>query len=229
MRIEKAKEFYKPYDEEYARLCILRYFPRLAPKLELNKNDPPDLMDKHDGIGIEVVRAIAEGDAEIGSAYHNNLYKKEAAIKENLKGKIKKHGGWFYYDSESRLICARDSIKDNLYQLIGERIRSKTEKLNKSNYGQGLSTKYDYLFIYNSGGFCFDKDLGKEIDKIYKERLVEYPRRYTKIILYCDHDIFLYDVLEHKVVHGSISDKEIEEMKKVALHNAEIFREQQRI
>ena len=64
----------------------------------------------------------------------------------------------------------------------------------------------------------------RQIDKIYKENLTEYPRRYTKIIIYCDHDIFLYDILEHTVVHKLISDKEIDEMKESALHNAEIFR-----
>ena len=56
----------------------------------------------------------------------------------------------------------------------------------------------------------------RQIDKIYKENLTEYPRLYTKIIIYCDHDIF---------VHKLISDKEIDEMKESALHNAKIFRE----
>lgn len=64
-----------------------------------------------------------------------------------------------------------------------------------------------------------------QVDKIYKENLTEYPRLYTKIIIYCDHDIFLYDVLEKTVVHELISDKEIDEMKESALHNAKIFRE----
>ena len=122
------------------------------------------------------------------------------------------------------LVGTSGSIKDNLYQLIGERIVSKTQKLNKPNYGKGLSIKHDYLFIYNSGRFCFENDLGEAIDTIYKEQLTEYPRRYTKIIIYCDHDIFLYDILEHTVVHKLISDKEIDEMKESALHNAEIFR-----
>lgn len=123
------------------------------------------------------------------------------------------------------MVGTRGSIKDNLYQLIGEGIVSKTQKLNKPNYGKGLSIKHDYLFIYNSGGFCFERDLGEAIDRIYKEQLAEYPRLYTKIIIYCDHDIFLYDVLEKTVVHELISDKEIDEMKESALHNAKIFRE----
>lgn len=122
------------------------------------------------------------------------------------------------------MVCTSGSIKDNLYQLIGERIVSKTQKLNKPNYGKGLSIKHDYLFIYNSGGFCFERDLGEEIDKIYKENLTEYPRLYTKIIIYCDHDIFLYDVLEHAVVHELISDKEIDEMRGIAVQNAKKFR-----
>ena len=67
--------------------------------------------------------------------------------------------------------------------------------------------------------------MGEAIDTIYKEKLTEYPRRYTKIIIYCDHDIFLYDVLEKTVVHELISDKEIYEMKESALHSAKIFRE----
>ena len=134
------------------------------------------------------------------------------------------NGGRFHFDSVLGLVGTSGSIKDNLYQLIGERIVSKTQKLNKPNYGKGLSIKHDYLFIYNSGRFCFENDLGEAIDTIYKEQLTEYPRRYTKIIIYCDHDIFLYDILEHTVVHKLISDKEIDEMKESALHNAEIFR-----
>lgn len=124
------------------------------------------------------------------------------------------------------MVGTSGSIKDNLYQLIGERIVSKTQKLNKPNYGKGLSIKHDYLFIYNSGGFCFENDLGEAIDKIYEEELTEYPRKYTKIIIYCDHDIFLYDVLQHEVVHESISDKEIDEMQESALQNTKNSRKQ---
>jgi len=222
---EKVKDFGRPYDEEYARLCILRYFPSLALCLELNKKDPPDLIDKQNSVGIEVVRAISQADAERENTFYKCLYKKETDVGEKLINKIKKNGGRFHFDPESGLVCTGGSIKDNLYQLIGERIVSKTQKLNKPNYGKGLSIKHDYLFIYNSGGFCFENDLGEAIDTIYKEQLTKYPRRYTKIIIYCDHDIFLYDILEHTVVHELISDKEIDEMKETALYNAEIFRE----
>lgn len=222
---EKVKDFGRPYDEEYARLCILRCFPDLDLCMELNEKDPPDLIDKRSCVGIEVVRAISKADAERENSFHKYLYKKESEIKENLIKKIEKNGGRFHFEPESGLVGTRGSIKDNLYQLIGERIVSKTTKLNNSNYGKGLSIKHDYLFIYNSGGFCFERNLGEAIDTIYKEQLTEYPRLYTKIIIYCDHDIFLYDVLEKTVVHELISDKEIYEMKESALHNAKIFRE----
>lgn len=222
---EKVKDFGRPYDEEYARLCILRCFPDLDLCMELNEKDPPDLIDKRSCVGIEVVRAISQADAERENSFHKYLYKKESEIKENLINRIEKNGGRFHFDSESGLVGTSGSIKNNLYQLIGERIVSKTQKLNKPNYGKGLSIKHDYLFIYNSGGFCFENDLGEAIDTIYKEQLTEYPRRYTKIIIYCDHDIFLYDVLEHTVVHELISDKEIDEMRKIALQHAKIFRE----
>ncbi len=222
---EKVKDFGRPYDEEYARLCILRCFPDLDLCMELNEKDPPDLIDKRSCVGIEVVRAISKADAERENKCYELLYKKESEIKENLIKKIEKNGGRFHFDPESGLVGTSGSIKDNLYQLIGERIVSKTQKLNKPNYGKGLSIKHDYLFIYNTGGFCFENDLGEAIDTIYKEKLTEYPRRYTKIIIYCDHDIFLYDVLEKTVVHELISDKEIYEMKESALHSAKIFRE----
>ena len=222
---ERVKDFGRPYDEEYARLCILRGFPSLDLCLKLNEKDPPDLIDKRSSVGIEVVRAISQADAERENRYYELLHKKESEIKENLINKIEKNGGRFHFDPESGLASERGPIKDNLYQLIGERIVSKTQKLNKPNYGKGLSIKHDYLFIYNSGGFCFESDLGEAIDTIYKEQLTEYPRLYTKIIIYCDHDIFLYDVLEKTVVHELISDKEIDEMKESALHNAKIFRE----
>ena len=222
---ERVKDFDTPYDEEYARLCILKCFPSLDLCLELNEKDPPDLIDKRSSVGIEVVRAISQDDAERENKCYELLYKKESEIKENLIKKIEKNGGRFHFDPESGLVGTSGSIKDNLYQLIGEEIVSKTQKLNKPNYGKGLSIKHDYLFIYNSGGFCFENDLGEAIDTIYKEKLTEYPRRYTKIIIYCDHDIFLYDVLEKTVVHELISDKEIYEMKESALHNAKIFRE----
>ncbi len=222
---ERVKDFGRPYDEEYARLCILRYFPSLDLCLELNEKDPPDLIDKRSSVGIEVVRAISQADAERENKCYELLYKKESEIKEKLINRIEKNGGRFHFDPESGLVGERGPIKDNLYQLIGEGIVSKTQKLNKPNYGKGLSIKHDYLFIYNSGGFCFESDLGEAIDTIYKEQLTEYPRLYTKIIIYCDHDIFLYDVLEHTVVHELISDKEIDEMKESALHNAKIFRE----
>ena len=222
---ERVKDFGRPYDEEYARLCILKCFPSLDLCLELNEKDPPDLIDKRSSVGIEVVRAISQADAERENTFHKNLYKKEADVGENLIKKIEKNGGRFHFEPESGLVGERGPIKDNLYQLIGERIVSKTQKLNKPNYGKGLSIKHDYLFIYNSGGFCFESDLGEAIDTIYKEQLTEYPRLYTKIIIYCDHDIFLYDVLEKTVVHELISDKEIDEMQETALYNAEIFRE----
>lgn len=222
---ERVKDFDTPYDEEYARLCILKCFPSLDLCLELNEKDPPDLIDKRSSVGIEVVRAISQDDAERENKCYELLYKKESEIKENLIKKIEKNGGRFHFDPESGLVGTSGSIKDNLYQLIGEEIVSKTQKLNKPNYGKGLSIKHDYLFIYNSGGFCFESDLGEAIDTIYKEQLTEYPRLYTKIIIYCDHDIFLYDVLEKTVVHELISDKEIYEMKESALHNAKIFRE----
>ena len=220
---ERVKDFARPYDEEYARLCILRCFPSLDLCLELNEKDPPDLIDKHNSVGIEVVRAISQADAERENRCYEFLHKNESDIKENLINKIEKNGGKFHFDPESGLVSTNSPIKDNLYQLIGERIVSKTKKLNKLNYGKGLSIKHDYLFIYNSGGFCFENDLGIEIDKIYKEELTEYTRKYTKIIIYCDHDIFLYDVLEHEVVHESISGKEIDEMKKIALQHAKFF------
>ena len=222
---EKVKDFGRPYDEEYARLFIFRCFPDLDLCMELNEKDPPDLIDKRSCVGIEVVRAISKADAERENKCYELLYKKESEIKENLIKKIEKNGGRFHFDPESGLVGTSGSIKDNLYQLIGERIVSKTQKLNKPNYGKGLSIKHDYLFIYNTGGFCFENDLGEAIDTIYKEKLTEYPRRYTKIIIYCDHDIFLYDVLEKTVVHELISDKEIYEMKESALHSAKIFRE----
>lgn len=222
---ERVKDFDTPYDEEYARLCILKCFPSLDLCMELNEKDPPDLIDKRSSVGIEVVRAISQDDAARENKCYELLYKKESEIKENLIKKIEKNGGRFHFDPESGLVGTSGSIKDNLYQLIGEEIVSKTQKLNKPNYGKGLSIKHDYLFIYNSGGFCFESDLGEAIDTIYKEQLTEYPRLYTKIIIYCDHDIFLYDVLEKTVVHELISDKEIYEMKESALHNAKIFRE----
>ena len=223
---ERVKKIDKPYDEEYARLCILRCFPSLDLYLELNEKDPPDLIDKRSSVGIEVVRAISQADAERENQYYKFLHKKESNIKENLINKIEKSGGRFHFDLESGLVSTSGPIKDNLYQLIGERIVSKIKKLNKPNYGKGSSIKCDYLFIYNSGGFCFERDLGEAIDTIYKEQLTEYPRLYTKIIIYCDHDIFLYDVLEHTVVHELISDKEIEKMSGIAVQHMNQIRKE---
>lgn len=223
---ERVKDFGRPYDEEYARLCILKCFPSLDLCLELNEKDPPDLIDKRSSVGIEVVRAISQADAERENKCYELLYKKEADVGENLIKKIEKNGGRFHFDPESGLVGTRGSIKDNLYQIIGERIVSKTIKLNNSNYGEGLSIKYNYIFIYNSGGFCFESDLGEVIDTIYKERLTEYPRLYTKIIIYCDHDIFLYDVLEKTVVHELISDKEIDEMRGIAVQHVKQIRKE---
>lgn len=80
--------FSQPYDEEFARRCIKLLFPQMFSELELNKNDPPDLVDEKSNIGIEVVRAIENEDAELSNAFATYRNKHISSVPDKLKKKI---------------------------------------------------------------------------------------------------------------------------------------------
>ena len=61
--------FSQPFDEEFARLCIEECFPELRWDLKRNQFDPPDIIDKEQNVGIEVVRAVEELNAQIMNAF----------------------------------------------------------------------------------------------------------------------------------------------------------------
>lgn len=78
--------FSHPYSEEFARQCIMHCFPELEWNLQLNNDDPPDLIDEIKSVGIEVTSA--NQDAEIDFLFEKYIRHEKDAIPEKTKKKI---------------------------------------------------------------------------------------------------------------------------------------------
>ena len=198
--------FDTPYDEEFARLCIMRCFPELKLNLERSITDPPDLIDNEKNIGVEVVRATTSKKEQLKSAFSDYRGVNEAHIPHNLQKKINDKSQGLIYDDDGNVIGADLGVSSDLYGMIVNAVLNKTKRLNSSTYP---SFQENMLFIFNSDGFCFEKGLKRIANKIRKN-VGEQNRCYTTLFIYCSHTVFMVE--EAKVDCCQITDAEIEEM-----------------
>lgn len=148
VRLNMRSIFCRPYDEDYAKLCIEKAFPNLKWDLVRQENDPPDLADYRNNIGVEVVRAIEQKTAQIQSEYEKYCEKSEAIdIKEKLERITNNSKSRLAHDLNDNIIGLVCVTGEEQYTLIKEMIIKKTKILNKQNYP---AYDEDCLFVYNS-------------------------------------------------------------------------------
>lgn len=205
--------FCAPFDEEFARRCIMFAFPELKWDLTLQKSDPPDLADKNRNIGVEVVRAVTKEDAELANAYVQYSNESIENMPLQLRKKVDKGYSGFICDSENKIIGAKFSIKDNLYDVIKMQILRKTQILNSYRYNSFFT---DCVFVYNSDGFCHKNGLMELMDELVLE-CKDYQKQFELLFIYCLHEIYLCDQERKTVECRRINDDETERMKKEAL------------
>ena len=195
--------FCRPYSEEFARRCILKCFPEFEWKLLLNEQDPPDIIDEGEKVGIEVVSAVRQIDAEFSNTYAQYKGRPISEVPEKLINKFKKYKAGLGCDSDGRVISA-GSVGGWTYKNIQDCITAKTEKLNKPNYDR---FPVDALFINNSGGFCFEDDLQMIArgDCFSDDK----QRQFQMIFIYCSHEVYLCDVINNRITTRYLQDDEI--------------------
>lgn len=195
--------FCRPYSEEFARRCILKCFPEFEWKLLLNEQDPPDIIDDEAKVGIEVVSAVRQIDAELSNTYAQYKGRPISEVPEKLINKFKKYKAGLGCDSDGRVISA-GAVGGWTYKEIQDCIMAKTEKLNKLNYDR---FPVDALFINNSGGFCFEDDLQMIArgDCFSDDK----QRQFQMIFIYCYRKVYLCDVVKNSVTHKCLKDDEI--------------------
>ena len=212
--------FKKPFDEEFARICLKQCFPELGWNLILNEDDPPDLIDNENSIGVEVSKSIIESDAEADALYSIYVGKCKTEIPEGAIKKVTKGNNRFIFrpagDKEVLWACLHGARRLDYSSEI-KNIKNKTEKLNSVNYDH-----YDInaLFILDEEAFIFEKGIEEILDhsSIFES---EFDKKYDYFLIYCAHDIYFLDVKKRAVSKKIISDDEIEEMKRMALINLE--------
>ena len=91
-----------PYDEEFARICIMTCFPDFDLHLERNPADPPDIVDKTRDIGIEVTRALSIQAGQLDDAFSEYMGKEKSCVPENLSKKINKNGYGLVYNKSNQ-------------------------------------------------------------------------------------------------------------------------------
>lgn|GEM_PF-3285959 len=210
--------FSKPFDEEFARLCIEQCFPELGWDMELCESDPPDIIVKNHSIGIEVRRSTNKLNGQLSGELATNIGKKKNEIKPGVLKKIDRDRYGVIYDNESPdavVIGATYPVCSSLYDEICNALVKKTERMNNGKYP---AFEKDAIFIINSGGFCFDEGLRAEIEELYK-KLIDYERVFTIIFVYCDNELFYYNNDCGKVIKKELSNETIEELRKNALYN----------
>lgn len=203
--------FSHPYSEEFARQCIMHCFPELEWNLQLNNDDPPDLIDEIKSVGIEVTRA--NQDAEIDFLFEKYIRHEKDAIPEKTKKKIESLRGRFIFsdaDGEEVLAGCLHGVRQIDFENVIRSVITKTERLNKGNY------KYysiDGLFVNDSDSFLFEKGVPEIMERIERETNC-YKRHYSTLFVFCHHDMYMIDVDNRTISAKQISDEEIEEIKK---------------
>lgn len=119
--------FCRPYSEEFARRCILKCFPEFEWKLSLNEQDPPDIIDEEGKVGVEVVSAVRQIDAELSNTYAQYKGRPKSEVPEKLINKFKKYKAGLGCDSDGLVISA-GSVGGWTYKEIQDCITAKTEK-----------------------------------------------------------------------------------------------------
>lgn len=181
-------------------------------ELELNKNDPPDLVDEKSNIGIEVVRAIENEDAELSNAFATYRNKHISSVPDKLKKKITLGFKGLVCDNDGIIIGANFGVKDNLYKTIEERIQAKSKRLNAIGH---LKLNTNGLFIYNSHGFCFENDLNALLHKLSNN--YANIKLFDFIIIYCSHEVWYCDIKLQSISCRRLNDRQIEALKKETL------------
>ncbi|MEF2675233.1 MAG: hypothetical protein U0M70_03240 [Eubacteriales bacterium] len=204
--------FCRPYSEEFARRCILKCFPEFEWKLLLNEQDPPDIIDEEGKVGIEVVSAVRQIDAELSNTYAQYKGRPKSEVPEKLINKFKKYKAGLGCDSDGLVISA-GSVGGWTYKEIQDCITAKTEKLNKPNYDRFT---VDALFIKNSGGLCFEDDLQMIArgDCFSNDK----QRQFQMIFIYCYRKVYLCDAVKNSVTHRCLKDDEISGLIKDSLY-----------
>ena len=203
--------FSHPYSEEFARQCIMHCFPELEWNLQLNNDDPPDLIDEIKSVGIEVTSA--NQDAEIDFLFEKYIRHEKDAIPEKTKKKIESLRGRFIFsdaDGEEVLAGCLHGVRQIDFENVIRSVITKTERLNKGNY------KYysiDGLFVNDSDSFLFEKGVPEIMERIERETNC-YKRHYSTLFVFCHHDMYMIDVDNRTISAKQISDEEIEEIKK---------------
>lgn len=205
--------FDTPYDEEFARLCIMRCFPELKLNLERALSDPPDLIDNEKDVGVEVVRATTRKKEQLRSAFSQYSGANKEYVPDNLRKKINDDSQGLIYDDDNMVIGADFGISSDLYGDIINSVLNKTKRLNSSTYP---GFQEDMLFVFNSDGFCFENGLQSMFSEISK-MIGEQNRCYTTLFVYCSHTIFMVD--ENRVEYCEMTDADIEDLKRTAINN----------
>ena len=204
--------FSQPYDEEFARRWICLLFPELGYKLKINCEDPPDLIDEASSVGIEVVQAVDNKDAELSNAFAIYKGKKISCVPEKLLRRISSKSRRLICDDRGIIIGASFSTKHNIYRLIEGMINKKQKRLNCAGYRK---FERNGLFIYNSSGFCFEKGIRDLISGLCSRESM--GMMFDFIIIYCGHEVWFIDVNLCDVKKRLLSDEEIDALMKDTL------------
>jgi len=173
------------YHEELARSILQIYVPDICSHLLLD--DIPDLQDPSGAIGIEVVRAVSDGEAD--AFFYKNLNKTVEEISERGLNKFEKLGAHpIIY--KGRLGGAEYPAHWS-WEVTLAAIVNKIFILNKGHYHE--FEKYG-LFVFSKDADCETIDwLKGEIKELQKD----VPKKFDFVFIYHEpYRLFVMDLLK---------------------------------
>ena len=182
-------------------------FPEMGWDLRLNSNDPPDLIDDIQGVGIEVTSVNI--DAESAFLFEKYINCEKDEIPQKAIQRVESFGGQFIYSEKEKLAGCFFGVRQLNYKQVVEAVIKKTKRLNSGNYD---CFAIDGLFIDDSDSFLFEKGIPDILDCIEEETNC-YTRRFSIVFVFCHHDIFMIDAVNRIVKRKPISDEEIEQIR----------------
>lgn len=191
----------------------MHYCPEFGWMLEYNEDDPPDLCDGDCQVGVEVTRAVLEEDAQLADAYARYCSKNRDEIPKGLLKKISKGSSRGLVFEGETVIGAYSVYGSGPDEIVVDAVIKKTDRLNRKDYP---SYKTDAIFVYNSGRILFEKSI-KDIFDSLRLRIPHDCRRFHYLFIYCDHELYICNLLDETVTTRKVTDSFIEETKETVL------------
>lgn len=178
------------YDECFAKLILEEYFSDKYSDLQLQ--DKPDLFDRKNNIGIEVVRAV-DKDRNEAMMLWTKMPEKNSQQQKRAIERIEQRGEEYQEGIKSwEPVSYPLNLKDSPLQHFIKAVEKKVDKLNKNLYKE--CSRYD-LFV-NSSIYIQPELLSELFEQIKSINCRE--KRYSFVYFYGQKTIVEFDFVHNK-------------------------------